>query len=92
MNLDGLWQASGDVVSREVAGEMVLLDLASGTYFGLNRVGCRVWERLSESACSIRQLSQLIESEFDAPYEQIEHDILELTRTLSEKALIREVA
>ena len=90
MQLDGLWQASEDVVSREVAGEMVLLDLSSGTYFGLNRVGSRVWERLSESACSVRQLSQMIESEFEAPYDVIEKDIVELTRSLVDKGLIRE--
>jgi hypothetical protein len=89
MQLDQNFVASDDVVSREVAGEMVLLDLASGQYFGLSGVGGRVWARLTESACSIRDLSQLIEAEFDAPYERIEQDVLALARDLAERNLIR---
>ncbi len=92
MQIDRLFQIAGDVVSREVAGEMVLLDLASGTYFGLNSVGARVWERLKEGACSITELAKLIESEFDAPYEQIVQDVIELVRNLAENALILEMA
>jgi len=32
------------VVSREIEGETVLLNLESGRYFGLNAVGTRVWQ------------------------------------------------
>lgn len=92
MQTDKLFQIAGDVVSREVAGEMVLLDLTSGTYFGLNSVGARVWERLNEGPSSISELARLIESEFDAPYEQIERDVIDLARNLAENALIREMA
>ena len=38
-----------DILSRILDGEAVLLDLASGTYFGLNPVGSRVWELISAS-------------------------------------------
>ncbi|MBI1402419.1 MAG: PqqD family peptide modification chaperone [Porphyrobacter sp.] len=89
MQVDQIFVASDDVVSREVAGEVVLLDLASGEYFGLNAVGGRVWSRLTEAACSIRELSLMIESEFAAPYEQIEQDISALVSDLAEKGLIR---
>src|SRR2546430_2126111 len=32
-----------DVVFRELEGEMVLLNLATGVYFGLDPVGTRIW-------------------------------------------------
>ncbi|OBV11197.1 PqqD family protein [Erythrobacter dokdonensis] len=89
MQADESFVVSTDVVSREVAGEMVLLDLSSGQYFGLNEVGSRVWSRLTQGACSIRDLSLLVESEFAAPYEQIEQDVLVLARDLLERDLIR---
>lgn len=92
MKTDDLLQTSDDVVSREVAGEMVLLDLSSGLYFGLNRVGSRAWERLCDSPCSVTDLTKMIESEFDATYEQIERDVTELVRNLAEKKLIKTVA
>lgn len=79
---------SDDVVSREVGGEMVLLDLASGQYFGLDLVGGRIWELLSERSQTLRELSDQIEAEFDAPREQIEADILALANQLRDQELI----
>lgn len=38
-----------DVLSRVLDGEAVLLDLASGTYFGLNQVGTEVWSLIASS-------------------------------------------
>ena len=37
---------SPDVVFRNLDGEAVLLDLGSGTYFGLNEVGTRIWQMI----------------------------------------------
>jgi hypothetical protein len=88
MQLDQRIQVSDDVVAREVAGEMVLLDLASGLYFGLDPVGSRIWNRLSEEPCSLAELCDLIEAEFDAPRDQIEGDIVALALEFSEKKLV----
>jgi hypothetical protein len=88
MTLDQRFQVSDDVIAREVAGEMVLLDLASGLYFGLDPVGSRIWERLSESPCSLAEVCDVIEAEFDAPRARIEEDILALAAQFSEKNLI----
>lgn len=80
-------RASDDVVAREVGGEMVLLDLASGTYFGLGTVGSRVWEMLSQGDVSLAQLADRIEAEFDAPRDQIERDLAALLDQLVAKQL-----
>ncbi len=37
-----------DVLSREVSGETVLLNLENECYFGLNEVGTRIWQLLQE--------------------------------------------
>lgn len=88
MQLSDLFLASDDVVSREVGGEFVLLDLASGMYFGLDPVGGRIWELLSDRAHSLAELCDVIEAEFDAPREQIESDMIEIATALREKSLI----
>jgi len=92
MKLDQRFQGSEDVVSRKVAGEMVLLDLASGLYFGLDPVGSRIWELLSQSPCSLEELCDAIEAEFDAPREQIERDVAELAGQFVEKNLVTPAA
>ena len=88
MQLSDTFTVSDDVVSREVGGEMVLLDLESGQYFGLDTVGGRIWELLSERPRSLKELSDAIEAEFDAPRSRIESDLLALAKQLSEQELI----
>ena len=79
---------SGEVVAREMGGEMVLLDLASGQYFGLDPVGMRVWELLSERPHTLAELCNVIETEFEAPRDQIEADLLLLAGELGKQDLI----
>lgn len=88
MELDDRFMASDDVVAREVGGEMVLLDLASGEYFGLDPVGGRIWELLSDKVHSIAELCDAIEAEFDAPRDRIETDLLAIAKELTDKDLL----
>ena len=82
------YKSSDDVVAREVAGEMVLLDLVSGMYFGLDPVGSRVWARLSDSPAGLSDLADVVEAEFDAPRDVIEQDLVRLLEQLAEKGLV----
>jgi Coenzyme PQQ synthesis protein D (PqqD) len=91
MTLQQKFQVSDDTIGREVAGEMVLLDLASGQYFGLDPVGSRIWDRLSQGPCSLADLCDMIEAEYDAPRDVIESDMLALIAQLSEKKLVSPV-
>lgn len=88
MQMTDRFVVSDDVVAREVGGEMVLLDLNSGQYFGLDSVGGRIWELLSERAHTLAELCDLIEAEFDAPRERIEADLLALATELKAQELI----
>lgn len=81
-------RASDDVVSRDVGGEMVLLDLASGTYFGLDPVGSCVWNALSDAGATLDELVDLVEATFDAPRARIEEDLTRLLGQLTEKQLV----
>jgi len=50
----------GDVVSRSVGDEMILLDLESGTYFTLNGVGAVVWHELERGAAPAARLDGIV--------------------------------
>lgn len=76
------------VLSQEVGGETVLLDLQGEAYFGLNQAGTRIWQMLNDGLCFADMLDRL-EEEFDAPREQLEADARDLLESLSRAGLIR---
>ena len=48
MNKNQSITVSTEVLSQEVSGETVLLDMQSESYFGLDEVGTRIWQLLQE--------------------------------------------
>jgi len=76
-----------DVVFRELDGEAVLLNLHTGTYFGLDPVGTRIW-RFCQEHGSLRSVWQAMQDEFDAPAGQLEADLLSFLDELSSNGLV----
>jgi hypothetical protein len=86
VNLSSRLEISPDVVTREVGDETMLLDLASGTYFGLDAVGGRIWQAL-EAGASLTEACDQIEGEFDVTRTQLEADVLALTQRIVDQGL-----
>jgi Coenzyme PQQ synthesis protein D (PqqD) len=76
-----------DVIFRELNGEAVVLNLDSGTYFGLNSVGMRIWQLCQEHG-SLREVWEAMQREFDAPGEALQSDLLAFVNELSSKRLL----
>jgi hypothetical protein len=76
-----------DVIFRELEEEGVLLDLASGRYFGLNLVGTRIW-RLLAAGATPDAIAAALADEFDAPADQIGRDVEELLAELTACGLV----
>jgi hypothetical protein len=74
------------VLFRQLDDEAVLLDLKSGTYFGLNDVGARTWQLIVEHGALSRVLDVLLQ-EYAAERDVIERDLLELGRQLVSRQL-----
>lgn len=64
---------SSDAVESRVGDETVLLHLKSGTYFGLDAMGTRIWEMLKEGVSGAEICKRLTE-EFDVSQEVAEAD------------------
>ena len=75
------------VMARQVGDETVILDLASGTYFGLDPVGTRIWQLLAEGR-TLAQVSEVILAEYDVLREEVEQDLDQLVKELSARKLI----
>lgn len=81
-------QVSGDVVARSLMGEAVLLDLAAGVYFGLDRVGTRIWQLLEQHGDTEPIVRAMLE-EYDVEEPLLRADLDRLILELSAKGLVR---
>jgi hypothetical protein len=75
-----------DVLFRELDGEAVLLNLKTGTYFGLNPIGTRIWQLIVEQRSLARVLDSLA-SEYDASRDVLAADLLQLAGQLCANGL-----
>ena len=79
---------SDEVLSQEVNGETVLLDLEGESYFGLNEVGTRIWQLLKDEL-NIGLVLDTLDGEYDVSREQLEIDVAKLLGSLEESGLIK---
>ena len=87
LTLDSALAISPHAVFREMDGEAVILDLESGTYFGLNGVGTRMWQLIEEDG-RLRVVFDRLADEFDVAGDRLEQDLLDLVSRLVDKGLV----
>lgn len=85
--LNTTFTTTPDLVSADVSGEAVMLNLASGIYYGLNSEGARIWALIQEGK-SVAEIQQVIAAEFDVSPEQCLSDLQELLNQLFDAKLI----
>jgi hypothetical protein len=87
MDLETKLSIPPQVMSRLVGDETVLLDIASGVYFGLDGVGKRIWESVAEGQ-NLAQTIAVITREFEVDEAQAQADVIEFTNDLVERGLL----
>lgn len=80
-------KASKDVVTKHLDDEMVILDLASESYFGLDDVGTVMWEQLT-AAGSIEQAYRALLGQYDVEPETLRADLNTLLEQLLAQRLV----
>jgi hypothetical protein len=86
--IDGLWEAMPEVVSREVGGELVLLDLDTQHYFRLNEVGARTWQLLTGER-TLAATAAILAAEFEVEPAIARRDAERLIGELRAAGLLR---
>ena len=76
------------VVSRELDGEMVLLNLDTGIYFGLDAVGTDMWRAL-QSGCTLGEATDALHLQYDVDAAILREDLLRLVDQLQAKGLLQ---
>ena len=88
MNLNQTVVLSPEVISQEVSGETVLLDLDSENYFGLDEVGTRIWQLLQETG-QLQAVYDTLLAEYAVAPEQLLQDLEKLLSEIQAAGLIR---
>jgi len=78
---------SDTAMSRDLDGEVVILDIPSGNYFALNEVGALVWDQLEDDT-DRETLVTAVTGAFDVDVETAATDIDALLEQLTEAGLI----
>lgn len=87
LSTDSTVVVDGDHLTTELEDELVILDGETDTYYGLNEVGRRIWERLEEPR-SVVELRDAIVEEYDVGPQQCERDLLAVLEDLRETGLV----
>lgn len=87
LSLESSLKVNDDVVFRELEGEAVILNVASGMYFGLDAVGTRMWQLIAERS-HLGSVAGTLVSEYDAPPSVVEADLVRLAGELVAKGLL----
>jgi hypothetical protein len=97
VHADAVYAPSEDVVAREIAGELVLVPLASGVgdiedaLYSLNETGRVIWDRL-DGQMSLRGIAAELSQEYEAPIEEIEADVMGLVQELFRRNMLIEIS
>lgn len=79
--------ATKDQVCSDLAGEAVILNLKSGVYYGLNRVGASIWNLLQEPK-TVNEIRDAMLAKYEVEPEQCTRDLLALLQELEGEGLI----
>jgi len=78
---------AGEVAAKVIDGEAILINLGSGLYYSMGKVGGRVWS-LIEQSCSSASIAEVVASEFEVSAETAKADVGALAEQLLTEGLI----
>jgi hypothetical protein len=87
ITLESKVQRNPEMVSGNMDGEIVMLSLQRGEYFGLDKVGSRIWE-LIEHLTTVGNLKLTLLAEYEVDELTCEKDLIEFLEDLKSKGLI----
>jgi len=85
-----VYKASTNYLYSEIDSEAVILDVNSGTYFGLNEVSNRIWQLLQTPASEPAIIEQIL-AEYDVSPEEAKKDLHNLLEEMLSTGLVEKV-
>jgi hypothetical protein len=80
-------QRKADLLFSQIDGEVVMLSIENNEYYGMDKVGSRIWELL-EHPVSLRRLVDKLMEEYDVSEGHCIVDTLEYLKKLEDRKLL----
>jgi hypothetical protein len=77
------------VFAQEVDGEMVLLDMQSENYFGLDGVGTAIWQEIERYDGELQKVLKALLEKYEVEEQVLISDLLEFIDKLEESGLVK---
>ena len=88
ISLNSTVVAVQDQVSADLGGEVAILQLGSGVYYGLDEVGARIWSLIQEPR-RVSQVRDILLAEYEVEGDRCQRDVLALFEHLLAHELIQ---
>ena len=93
--LEARYQKDPNVVSREIAGEQILVPIRKqaadmAAIYVLNETGAQIW-RLIDGRRSLADIGDVLAQQYNVQPETVEADLLEIIGQLEELGMLRAV-
>ena len=76
-----------EVASKVIDGEAIIINLANGVYYSIDKVGALVWDLL-QAGHTLEQVIGAVTARYDVTREQAESDVRELVGELVQENLV----
>jgi len=84
-------EISDGVIWRDLGGDVVILNVETGVYFGLDGSGGQIWRELVKHG-SLEKTFESLKQQFDVETDELRHDLNELVDQLVQKGLVQMIA
>jgi hypothetical protein len=87
IGLDTVLQRKEGLLFNKLDGELVMLSVQNSQYYGMDKIGAKIWE-LIETPKSLKSLVSDLLSHYEVSEEKCTQDTIEFLLKLDEKKLI----
>src|SRR2546426_6878765 len=88
LNRNQRFQVRGEEIAAKVIdGEAIIINLANGIYYSMDKVGALIWELLA-ARHSLAEVTVAVLARYDIPQEQAEADVHKLAAELMQENLL----
>ena len=88
LTLDTTITRSSSLLSSNLAGDVVMMDIEQGSYYGLETVAARIWT-LTEQPITISALCENLVSEYNIAPEQCQQEVMTFLSELLVRRIIQ---
>ncbi len=88
LSIDSAVRIKDDVIFNDLHGEVVLLNLKTGLYFGLDPVGTRAWQLIQDHG-RLGPVRDAMLKEYEVSAERLWADLQDLVSRLADNELVK---